>query len=112
MGKCFGNKLEELVKKGSKATDEKSMYQGKHRLGRKARHKLQQYFNNAVRKHIRPGIITSEQLEEAITAMRNAILASLYHCCLLEDDNVRHQYCPPTWCGFKRDGTPVPNEPH
>ena len=91
IGKCFRNKLEDLSKKGAKAGDDKSMYSGKHRLGKLARTKLQTYFNNAVRSKVRPGILTKSEEDEAVIAMRNAIMGSLYYCLLLSDEEKRHQ---------------------
>ena len=80
-----------------------SINRGIHSLGPNTRIKLQRNFTKAVRSNIRPGIISSAESEEAVTSMRKAILASLYHCTMLEDDEVRHQYCPmDSWCLFKR----------
>lgn len=112
IGKCFRNKLEDLPKKGSKAPDGLSMYMGVNRLGPNARQKLQQYFNNAVRSNIRPGVLTQQQLDEAINIIRKSILASLFHCLMIEDSNIRHQYCPEnSWCDFK-SGRPMIEKSH
>lgn len=44
--------------------------------------------------------------------MKKSVLASLYHCVMIEDEEVRHQYCPEdSWCAFKR-GEPVEEKDH
>ena len=90
IGKCFRNKLDDLAKKGNKASDGLSVYSGANRLGPAARKQLQKYFNNAVRKNVCPGVLAPQQLNEAINKMRTAILASLYHCVMIPDDSIRH----------------------
>ena len=102
IGKCFRNKLDNPATKGEKISDGKSIYQGKHRLGPDTRKKLQTYFNNAVRNKIRPGILSQQQLDEAVVKMKTAILATLYHCLNIQNYAIRHQYCPTdSWCSFK-----------
>ena len=65
--------------------------------------KLQKYFSKAVRENARLGVITSEEMSVATTKTRQSILASLYHCTMLPDENIRHQYCPDnSWGMFKR----------
>ena len=103
VGKCFANKLEDLCKRGAAAPDGKSMYSGAHRLGKFTKTKLRQYFTNAVRSNVRPGIITRQQEDQAVVKMRTAILASLYHCLMISDEKKRHQYCPDdSWCEYKK----------
>lgn len=77
IGKCFRNKLDDLAKKGCKASDGLSIYTGANRLGPGTGKQLQRYFNNAVRKNICPGVLDPQQMDEAIKKMHTAILASL-----------------------------------
>ena len=55
IGKCFPNKLEDLAKKGSKAPDGNSLYNGKNRLSPKAR----QYFGNSIQANVCPGVLST-----------------------------------------------------
>ena len=103
IGKCFGNRLETVSKSRKKAPDGKSMTNGKHRLGRRARTYLRSYFSKAVKEFSRPGILTPAEQDEGAAALKRGILASFYHGLILEDKEVRHQYCPPeSWCLYKR----------
>ena len=103
VAKCFRSKLEDIAKAGKKASDGGSRNRGTNRLGPNARVKLQKYFGSAIRKNIRPGVISAREMDEAVVAMRRAIMASLYHCTMLEDDELRHQFCPAdSWCMYKR----------
>ena len=113
VGKGFRDKLENLAKKpGEKAPDGKSLNRGNHRLNIGTRITLQKYFSKAIRDNIHPGVIDSQQLRKAAGKMRQAILASLYHCTMLEDEEIRHQYCPEnSWCSYKR-GRPVEVSKH
>ena len=109
VGKCFRGKLENLCTKGAQTPDGRSMYMGHHRLGKDIRNKLQKYFNRSIRNNIRPGVLTQQQEEEAITHMRHAIFA-FQHCINMEDNVERHRYCPDgpgSWCAYKRDKTLV-----
>ena len=99
VAKCFQGKLENLSKKGATAPDGKCLYSGVNRLGLTTRKKLRMYFNNAIQSHIRRGVLTPQQQEEAIMKIRRGIFAGL-----LDDEVKRHQYCPDgpdSWCDYK-----------
>ena len=67
---------------------------GKGKLTDSMTDKLQNYYGIAIRSN--PG---------NLAAMKNAVLASLFHCASSKEHNY-HRYCPEgeqSWCGFMRD---------
>ena len=75
----------------------------KHWLGKTAWIYLQSYFTKAVKEHARPGMLTAAEQNQGVYIFKRGMLASLYHSLILEDDEKRHQYCPPeSWCSYKR----------
>jgi hypothetical protein len=75
---------------------------GKGKLTDKMIDKLQNYYGIAIRSN--PG---------NLDAMKNAILASLFHCASSENNNWHTAYCPEgenSWCGFMRDRAKGTNE--
>ena len=85
---------------------------GNNRLGAQARVGLQKNFSKAIRGAVKPGILSSNELNDAVDNMKQAIYASLYDSIIMDDDKVRHQYCPNnSWCLYKRN-LPFINKPH
>ena len=87
-----------------------------HSLTDKTIDKLQEYYGKAIRRNVIDEPTDSQQANEAVEKMQKAIMAILYHCSMLPDEETRHQYCPePTapfpWCEFKK-GQRVTHKPH
>ena len=62
--KCFGAKLELIVKFSLRASDGKSWNMGNYRLGKKARTKLQKYFTKCIKHHAKSGILSTAEQDE------------------------------------------------
>lgn len=105
--KRMGKALRELRKKSSgKLKDGSGVGGKKHRLTDLCIDKLQSY-GKAIRRNVKPGVLTSVEVKKQIKTMQNDIMAVLYHSCSIPEKE-RHQYCPlgnESWCQFKRTGS-------
>ena len=108
MQKRMGKALRELRKKTTgKLNDGSSVGGKKHRLTDLCMDKLQTYYGNAIRRNVKPGVLTSDEAKKQIKIMQNDILAVLYHSCSIPEKE-RHKHCPSgenSWCQFKRTGS-------
>ena len=106
--KRMGKALRELRKKTTgKLNDGSSVGGKKHRLTDLSMDKLQTYYGNAIRRNVKPGVLTSDEAQKQIKIMQNDILAVLYHSCSIPEKE-RHKHCPSgenSWCQFKRTGS-------
>ena len=75
-----------------KVADGKHMGKGKNRLERAARINMQKIFRKALRGNIRPETKNEAEVKDGISNMRRAVMAGLYHSCILDDDEIRHQF--------------------
>ena len=108
VSKNFASKLEKKV------VDGKSTNRGIHRLGKQARVKLVKNFRNAVQRSTNRTISCTSEALQAVALMSRNIWASLYHSCLIDDPEERHQFCPTdSWCLYKTDNPAAfEDQPH
>ena len=86
MQKRMGKALRELRKKTTgKLNDGSSVGGKKHRLTDFCMDKLQTYYGNAIRRNVKPGVLTSDEAKKQIKIMQNDILAVLYHSCSIPE---------------------------
>ena len=82
-----------------------------HTLTMDAVKKLQLYYGKALRRHCISYSSSEEEKEKALEKMKRAVLAILWHSCMLINEEERHKYCPDksdqyNWCDYK-NGVPL-----
>ena len=99
--KRMGKALRGLQQQKGKLQDSKPEGGKSGRLTKTAIETLQKYYGNAIRNHVKKGLLTPDQRKKSITEMRKAIKAGLYHSCKLPEKE-RHQFCPTnSRCAYK-----------
>jgi len=71
--------------------------------------KLQKYYGKALKRNCIQYGASEDEIEEALSKMRQSVLAVLYHSLMIEDEEERHKYCPSmeekyNWCVYKNKG--------
>ena len=102
----MGKNLIEMAKKTKKLSDGKSVGGRAGRLTRPTIDKLQNYYGKAIRRNVDRSAKSKTELESAIQNMQKDIKASLYHSVKLENNELRHQFCPKgktSWCSYQKD---------
>ena len=105
ISKNFRKALESYAKSGEKVGDMKSIIRSKHGLGTVAIVKLSKRFRAIIITHKVQGQHNEVEVKGALLKMKAGIMASLYHSTMIEDDVIRHRWCPEgesSWCPWRR----------
>ena len=96
--------LETVSHSGVKIDGLASVTRSKHGCGPTAIGKIGKRFRSVI---IENKITDLEEAKvaAALIKLKSGIMAILYHCTMLEDEELRHQYCPKgadSWCPYRR----------
>ena len=103
--KNFRKDFETLSKSGVKVPGLKSIRGGSHLMGPLFISKIAKRYRQIIFKNKLNADATESMISKQIQTIRTELYAALYHGTMLENDIVRHQYCPEgedSWCPFKR----------
>ena len=103
--KNFRKALESFAKSGEKIEGLKSITRCKHGLGQTAIEKMAKRFRSVIIACKVTGTPTESDVAAALLKMKAGIMAILFHSTMIEDPEVRHQWCPKgqdSWCPYRR----------